>query len=182
LDQAQQQSFAQRQSEIARASSNPTSKQLQTRTVNRSKQKLRIRVGVIGRGEKADSPNVRIASRFETPSDLIGTGYCSFSRSIGSNEHGLGEISVSIVFQIRSDTVATHLLRIHDAAAPIGQYTHMNKLHMPAWMVAIQGFAHPDNSVAVTAAQGNERDYAGSHPKPSQLPTAASASRRTACA
>jgi hypothetical protein len=92
---------------------------------------------VIGRGEKTDSPNVRIASRFEIPSDLIGTGYRSVSRSIGSNEHGLGEISVSIGFQIRTDTVATHLLRIHDAVAPIGQHAHMHKVHMTSRMGAM---------------------------------------------
>jgi hypothetical protein len=158
------------------------SKQLQTRTVNRSKQKLRIRVGVIGRGEKTYSPNVRIASRFQLPSELFGTGYCRFSRSIGINEHGLGEIRVSNAFQIRSDPVATHLLRIHDAVASIGQDTHMDKFHITAWLAVIQGFAHSGDSVAVAAAQGGERDHTRSDPNPSQLPTAASASRRIACA
>ena len=104
------------------------------------------------------------------------------ARPIRLNEHRLKAREVSIVFQIRSDTVATHLLRIHDAVTPIGRYAHMHKFHMTAWMAVIQGFAHPDNGVAITAAQGNERGNTGSDPKPRQLPTAASASRRTACA
>ena len=87
-----------------------------------------------------------------------------------------------IVFQIRRDNVAMHLLRIHDAVAPIGQDTNMDKFLMTAWLAVIQGFAHPDNGVAITAAQGNERGNTGSDPKPRQLPTAASASRHTACA
>jgi hypothetical protein len=64
---------------------------------------------------------------------------------------------------MRTNNVATHLLRNDDAVAPIGQYTHMNKTYMTVWMTTIKGFAHPNNSVAITAAQDNKRGKTYSH-------------------
>jgi hypothetical protein len=139
-------------------------------------------MGVVGRGEKADGPNIRVASRFELPPDCIGTANGRISRFHRSDENSLRKIDVSIVLQIPGDNVAMHLLTIHDAIASIALYTHVNNLQMVASRAALQRFPRPNNGIAVTTAQGNERGNTRSDAKPTQLPTTASASRRTVCA
>ena len=112
-------------------------------------------MGVAGRGEKTDSPNVRVASRFELPPDCIGMGNGCISRSLGSNDNRFRRSDVQIVFQIRSDSVALHLLSIHDAVASIVRYTHIQKLGMTGLRNAgTQRFAQSDRRVAITNEPG----------------------------
>ena len=77
-------------------------------------------------------------------------------------------IDVSIVLQIPSDKVAMHLLTIHDAVASIELHTHIDKLQIAARRPALERFSRPNDHIAVTTAQGNERGKTRSDAKATQ--------------